>query len=155
MAKRQPSSLVVVVDTREKTPYLFESLGAQMVRRKLDSGDYSAAGYESRIAIERKTKADAYGCLGKQRARFKREIERLAGYEYAAIVIECSFSDFLRNPPATSQMSPRAAVNSLLSWSVRYGVHVWFADERDLGEAMTLRLLEKFVKDREAHDGGA
>ena len=122
------------------------------MKRKLDAGDYSILGQEDSITVERKTKRDAYSCLGTQRKRFKREIAKLAGYRYAAVVIECGLREFLLEPPAESQLSPKAAVNSLLSWSVRHGLHVWFADSRDLGEALTLRILEKFAKDCERKD---
>ena len=140
----------IIVDTRETLPYLFTNDGAEITRSALKSGDYSVAGYESRIAIERKTKADAYQSLGKNRARFKRQIERLAEFEYAAIIIECSMEDFIEKPPTSTMMSPRAAMNTLVSWSVRFGIHVWFAGCRLRGENLTLRLLEKFVKACEA-----
>jgi len=135
--------MVIVVDTREQTPYTFAEYGVAVERRKLDSGDYSIAGHEDQIAIERKTHVDAFGSLGKGRARFKREILRLNEYKYAAIIIECSLRSFLE-PPLNSMMSPVAAIRTLISWDIRYGVRVVFAGSRDLGEAYTLRILEKF-----------
>lgn len=129
----------VVVDTREQRPYTFP--GA--VTGTLPTGDYSLLGFEDRIAIERKTKADAYGSLGCGRARFRREAERMSELQYAAIVIEASVPDFLC-PPPFSQLAPAAALNSLLAWSVRFGIPVFFAGDRDHGAAITLQLLTKF-----------
>ena len=97
---------------------------------------------EDRVAVERKSKADAYSSLGKDRPRLKREFERLSEYDYAAMVIEASLSDFLR-PPGFSRMVPRAAINTLVSWSVKYGVHVFFADDRHLARALTYRILQQ------------
>jgi ERCC4-type nuclease len=131
--------LIVVVDTREQKPYRFP----HFERKTLITGDYSISGFEDRIAIERKTKEDAYKSFGRDRTRFRREIERLSDFEYGAIVVEASLPDLLR-APVFSRMNPKAVVNSFISWSVKYGVHVFFASDRRYGNALTRRLLEKF-----------
>lgn len=133
--------LVVAVDTREQKPYLFPRY--ELVALK--AGDYSIVGLEDRVAVERKSKEDAYSSLGRGRRRFEREMERLSRFDYAAVVIEATLNDFL-NAPAFSKMSPKAAVNSLIAWSVKYRVCVFFAGDRQLGKALTLRLLEKYWK---------
>ena len=131
----------VVVDNREQKPYHFP----QFEVKTLATGDYSIVGLEDRIAIERKSGPDAYASLGKGRARFERELERLAQFDYAAIVIESSLKGFLQ-PPAFSRLYPKAAVNSLIAWSIKYGVHVFFADDRRHANALTCQLLEKFYR---------
>ena len=100
-------------------------------------------GFENRAAIERKTKSDAYGSLGRARDRFRREVERLGDLDFGAIVVESAVADFLR-PPLYSEVSPRSAIATLLAWSVRYGVPVYFADDRRHGQAVTRSLLEKY-----------
>ena len=102
-------------------------------------------GLENRVAIERKTKSDAYGSLGRGRARFRREVERLADLDYAAIVVEDTVPGFLMRPPH-SKMNPRSAMCSLLAWSVRYRVPVFFAGDREHAQALTRKLLENFYK---------
>ena len=129
---------VIVVDTREQRPYCFKDA----VTKALTAGDYSVEGMEDRVAVERKSKIDAYASLGKDRARLKREFERLSEYDYAAMVIEASLSDFLR-PPGFSQMRPSSAINTLISWSVKYGVHIFFSDSRHLARALTYRILQQ------------
>lgn len=138
---------VVAVDTREQKPYRFP----RSEMKTLPTGDYSVVGLEDRIAIERKTKEDAYSSLGRGRARFARELERLSRYDYAAIVIETSLPDFLR-APAFSRMKPKAAANSIIAWSVKYRVCVFFAGDRLHGNALTRQLLEKFWR---YHNGDA
>ena len=130
------AGFTIVVDSREQLPYEFS--GA--VVKALASGDYSIAGLEDHIAIERKTKPDAYASLGRGRARFRREVERLAELDYAAIVIEDTLTGFLSRPPH-SMVNPRAAIASLLGWSVRYQVAVFFAGDRRHGRALTQKLL--------------
>lgn len=147
MTTRGRSDLVVAIDTRERKPYRFPRSEV----KTLPTGDYSIVGLEEQIAIERKTKSDAYSSLGQGRARFERELERLSRFDYAAVVIETSLPDFLR-APAFSRMNPRAAANSIIAWSVKYRVCVFFAGDRRHGNALTQRLLEKYWR---YHQGDA
>ena len=133
------SELVVAVDTREQKPYPF----ARCVVKTLKTGDYSIVGLEDQIAIERKERKDAYASLGRSRARFERELERLSTLDYSAIVIESSLPEFIR-PPPFSRLHPRTAINTLLAWAVKYRVGVFFAGDRQHGYALTRQLLEKY-----------
>ena len=135
---KQTSQYVVAVDTREQRPYRFPRFEV----KTLSTGDYSIVGLEDRVAIERKTKSDAYSSIGRGRARFNREFERLSQLSYAAVVVEASLTDFLQSP-AFSCMNPRTALKSILSWSVKYRVTVFFACDRRHGNALTRQLLEK------------
>ena len=141
------AELVVASDSREQKPYRF----ARSQVKTLASGDYSLIGLEDRIAIERKTKEDAYASLGQGRARFERELERLSHLDYAAVVVETSLPDFLC-APAFSRMHPKAAAGSIVAWSVKYRVCVFFAGDRLHGNALTRQLLEKYLR---YHHGGA
>ena len=146
MSRPSASRLTFIVDSREQRPYALP--GA--VVRGLPAGDYSVAGFEDRVAVERKSLSDAYSSLGANRERFRREVERLARYEFAAIVVEASLTQFLV-PPPFSRLHARAALGTLLSWCVRYRIPVLFAGDRAHGEATTRLLLEKFVR---YHGGG-
>ncbi len=148
-AERGSSSrLTIVVDTREQLPYAFRGADVDTARGTLASGDYSISGLESEVTVERKSLVDLFGTVGRGRARFERELERMSGMSFAAIVVEATLEDVLRRPPQRARISPRAVVGSLLSWQVRYGVHVVFAGDRRLAESTTLRLLEKYVRER-------
>lgn len=139
-----PESFTVIVDSREQKPYRFE----RMAVAALPAGDYSIQGLEGEVAIERKSRQDAYASLGSGRARFERELQRLSRLKYAAIVVESTLPDFLTPPPFT-KMNPKAAVNSLIAWSVKYRVCVFFAGDRVHAQTLTRRLLEKYWKYRE------
>lgn len=151
MAVAPAGGFTIVVDTREQQPYAF----AGAVTKTLPSGDYSIVGLEDKVAIERKSKTDAYGSLGHGRARFRREVERLAGFDYAAIVVEDTLQGFLQRP-AHSKMSPRAAISSLLAWSVRYHIVVFFGGDRDHSRALTRKLLQFYWRyhQEELHERG-
>ena len=130
---------IIVVDTREQKPYRFRH--AQV--KTLATGDYSIVGLEDRIAIERKTASDLLASLGRGRARFERELQRLSTLDYAAIVVESSLKQLLE-PQPYSRMNPKSATNSIISWSVKYRVPVFFADDRRHGQALTHALLNKY-----------
>jgi DNA excision repair protein ERCC-4 len=153
---------VVVIDTREQAAYSFASLKADICdgggplvitsrRGTLRSGDYSLRGYERRVAVERKSLADLYGTLGKGRDRFERELRRLAGFQFAAVVVEAELSEILSSPPPRSKLSPKSVYRSILAWQQRYpAVHWWFVPGRAMGETTTFRILERFFKEQHA-----
>jgi len=131
--------MIFAVDSREQRPYPLE--GAEVVT--LPAGDYSIVGLEDRVTVERKSRSDAYRSLGYGRARFEREMRRLVEYDFAAIVVESTLPDFLLRP-RFSRMNPRSAVSTLLAWSVKFRVPVYFAGDRRHGMAVTRKLLEYY-----------
>jgi len=60
----------ILVDTREQTPWSFPKT-EQVERAGLTTGDYSLAGLEGLVAIERKSLEDFVSCCGKGRERWK------------------------------------------------------------------------------------
>ncbi|HVY62329.1 MAG TPA: hypothetical protein VHF22_11785, partial [Planctomycetota bacterium] len=87
----------VVIDTREQAPLSFGSWPTVVAGMK--TGDYSIQGFEDQIAIERKSLSDLFGCIGRDRDRFERELLRLWALDYAAIVIEATLADVLEGAP--------------------------------------------------------
>lgn len=150
----------IVVDTREQLPFTFEGLtcdkadggGPLMVptlRAGLPTGDYSLAGYEEQVAVERKGISDLFGTLGQGRDRFERELARLAAMQFAAVVVEATLPEILASPPPFSELNPKTIVRSVMAWQQRFTrVHWWFAGPRRLAEAVTFRVLERFLKER-------
>lgn len=134
----------IIIDTREQKPY---RCPLPHIFATLETGDYSLEGYESRVVVERKSKADLYGSLGQGRERFEREAERMARFEFAALVIESDLPDLLVAPPHT-KMSPKAVVGSLTTWEIRYNIHVKFASDRRHGAALTWQILGKFWREK-------
>ena len=144
------ATLTILIDSREQKPYNLPN--SKIVT--LPHGDYSIEGAGNYgITIERKTHEDIYGCIAQSRARFERELEHLARYKYAAIVIETDLPRFL-TPPPYSGVHPKSAIGSVLAWSVKYRLPVFFAGSRRHGQALTRKLLEKFWQySQEVGDG--
>ncbi len=137
----------IVIDTREQLPYEFQ---VETERCTLPTGDYSIKGAESLVVIERKTTNDLIGCLTGGRERFERELYRGMSLQYFALVVECSLLN-LSNGHYTSLMEPKAAIQSLLTFSVRYGLPIFFAENRDYGARVTESLLQKFARETLKH----
>ncbi len=135
----------ILIDTREQLPYQFET---DAEPGKLDVGDYSIMGGESLVAVERKTVDDLVQCLTTERDRFERELYRGRSLDYFALVIEASLSD-LANGRYKSQAHPKAMIQSLLTFSVRYGLPIFFAENRGYGARVTESLLLKYGRELE------
>jgi len=134
-----PAGLVIAVDTREQAPYDWPG---RCVRATLHTGDYAITGAEDLATVERKSLADLLGSVGSGRDRFKREWERMTQMPAAALVIEADLPGLLAGT-AHSQMSPRAVIGTLASWSVRWGIPVWLASDRRHGAALTALILRQ------------
>lgn len=154
----------VVIDTREQQPYHFTGLYADaadggkpltvpVVRGTLASGDYSLAGHETAVAVERKSLADLFGTLAGGRDRFVRELERLAAYRFAAVIVEASWQAILDGPPH-SQLPPKTVFRSVVAWQQRYpAVHWWTVENRRMAEVTTYRILERYWKEHSGEGG--
>ncbi|HRT94004.1 MAG TPA: hypothetical protein P5532_06240 [Planctomycetota bacterium] len=142
---------LIVVDTRESLPLGFP--GAR--RATLATGDYSILGMEARVAIERKTLSDLFTCVGRERGRFERELERLAAMQYAAVVIEATLADILHGAEF-SRVHPMSAIGSVIAWSVKHRLPFFFAEDRRRCRSMVYHLLRKcWDYHREEADGNS
>lgn len=151
---------VVLVDQREWLPYAFAEIpadaqfggGTWRVHTRtqlLSSGDYTLDGYADAVAVERKSLQDLFGTVGQGRDRFVRELERLAGMRFAAVVVEAEWSTVFDSPPEHSRLDPRTVWRSVLAWMQRYPrVHWLMCPDRAFAEVATFRVLERFVREQ-------
>lgn len=149
----------MIVDTREQAPWGFDNLtdGAdkkplvvKTEKATLQSGDYSIAGFESQISIERKSKEDLYGTLTGGRERFERELERLQAMQWSIVIAEASLWEVVHSPPVGSRVLPKSIFRSIIALEQRFPKTHWrFCDERRFAEVYAFRALERFWKDRD------
>lgn len=162
----------VAIDTREQHAFAFTGLRSDAdkhyrplivptTRATLHTGDYSILdtgtehNYSDRITIERKSLADLFSTLGQNRARFERELDRMAELEWSAVVIEADWPTVLGCPPPHSQLRPKTIFRSVIAWQQRYpNVHWWLCAGREFAEVTTLRILERWWRDRAAKEKG-
>jgi ERCC4-type nuclease len=138
----------VIIDSREQLPYTFERFSnwvGKTVTDGLKTADYSLIGYESIIAVERKTLCDIVGSLMSGRERFLREMERLSTFKYKCLVIEATRED-LKTPydfAKAVKAHPNGIVGSLDALSVKYGIPVHYGCNRELSEEYVASFLSK------------
>jgi DNA excision repair protein ERCC-4 len=122
LADQEP---VIVVDTREQDPLVFDHLRA--MSGTLATGDYSVAGMEELFAVERKTVADLVGCcMGDSRERFAREMHRLRGFRFKRLLIVGTRGE-IELQRYHSRIAPKAVLATLSAFEVRYDCPVVFA----------------------------
>jgi DNA excision repair protein ERCC-4 len=133
----EPGDITAIIDTREQTPWELSPL--QTKGGTLTTGDYSVAGLEHVIAVERKSLSDLLGCIGQERERFEREMHRIQAFPVKALVIEASWAE-LEKGEWRSRVTSAAVVGSLLGW-MAMGVPVVLAGDHKRAGQLVSRLL--------------
>jgi ERCC4-type nuclease len=125
-----PDGFVLIIDTREQD-LLFDKMpkGLTVKRDKLDDGDYSIVGFEGTFAIERKKISDFLGYITHEREKTITKMKRLAKMDFAALVIEVD-EDELYFGSSYSQVGAEVIRAALVSFQVRYGVHIYMSNDR-------------------------
>ena len=132
--------VTVVVDTREQEPYSFPPRRFLVERRALPAGDYSLAGLEHVVAVERKTVEDFVHTVIRDRDRFRKELLKLAEYDRACVVVEAGLDDLLSGA-YRSGAHPSSVVGAALSIIVDYGVAVFLCSDRQCAR----RFVEEYL----------
>jgi DNA excision repair protein ERCC-4 len=138
--------MIILTDTREQQPFTFTSWPDVAIERgTLATGDYSLAGFESVIACERKELNDLIACLQNgNRERFEKELARGAALHHFCVLVEASLEDISRHR-YRSQMEPKAALQSLFAFQIRYGTAFLFCGNRAGAEYACYSLLSKYL----------
>ena len=137
----------IIIDTREQCPFSFrhEKMDATTAPGTLAVGDYSLAGLEDKVAVERKSLPDLVMCLGRERERFERELARGAALDAFAVVCEGSWLE-LAQGEYRSRLNPHAACQSVLAFAGRYRVPFLFAGSRSAAEYMAWGFLRQYLE---------
>jgi hypothetical protein len=143
---KQLNSIAVIRDTREKK-YIWNFSDFPEITvtdNKLDTGDYSIAGYENEFVIERKHSITElyHNFASSDKTRMLDVIERLSKIKHAYYIIECSISD-LYLPNRFSKVSPNYILSCILSLTLR-GINVIWAGDK--GEYIAGKLIQKYSK---------
>ena len=129
MSRSSAGPVTIVIDTREQEGYSFDSRLAATVRRALPAGDYSLAGLEGVVAVERKSLDDFVSTVIHSRARFRKELRKFSGYRAACIVVEAGVLDVLQGR-YRGEAHPNAVLGSALSIILDFRVPVFFCSSR-------------------------
>jgi DNA excision repair protein ERCC-4 len=140
-------AMKILIDTREQMPFSFKGYAVDLEPATLLVGDYSLPGFQDRVSIERKSLDDLVDCLmGKDRDRFERELARGRHYDLFMVVVEASLADVSQGR-YRSEMRAQAALQSIITFQVRYGVSFVWAGNRAGAEYITHGLLSKYLRE--------
>ena len=123
----------IIVDTREKTPWKFNKSERcnGSVSEKLDTGDYSIKEMEDIFVVERKSSVgELWTCLGQDKVRFFKEMERIKPFKYKFLFLEFSINDIINYPKVIRKygrktpIKPEYIFSKLIEIQVKYGVHI-------------------------------
>ena len=150
MTELKPEQVTAIVDSREQLPLDLAPLKVKV--KCLDTGDYSVQGLEHVIAIERKSLSDLLGCVGGDRKRFDREIQRLLSYPTRALVIESTWPE-IEAGGWRSKITPQAATGSLLGW-IATGIPIIMCGDHQRAGRYVSRLLFTAARRRWRENSG-
>ena len=150
-AKLDPKNVIAIVDSREQNALNLEPLTT--VTSTLPTGDYSIRGLEHVVAIERKSLDDLVGCVGRDRERFDREVQRLLAFPVRILVIESSWEAIESHEPAFPQwrgkVTREAVLGSLMGWQAA-GLSVHMAGDHERAGKHVARMLYTVARRRYA-----
>ena len=137
----------ILIDSREQRPFTFANYEVKPEVVALPVGDYSLPGFQDRVSIERKSLEDLIACLmGDNRDRFERELAKARHFDFFAVVVEAPLSAVSRGQ-YRSEMKVQAALQSILTFQVRYGVAFVWAWNRAGAEYIVHGLLSKYLRE--------
>lgn len=128
-ARSSAGPATIIIDTREQEAYSFDPRLVATVRRALPAGDYSVAGLENTVAVERKSLDDFISTVIHGRDRFRNELRKLNSYRAACVVVEAGIPDVLLHR-YRGRAHENAVLGSVLSIILDFQIPVFFCSDR-------------------------
>jgi hypothetical protein len=120
----------IIIDTREQLPWEFGYHSTS--HQKLDTGDYSIAGFEDVLAIERKRSVSEIA-NNLSESRFLDVLDRMSKIRYSFILLEFELNDVLEYPNNSDipkklwsklRVSGNYILKRLVEIQMQYGIHI-------------------------------
>lgn len=140
---RSVEVVAIRIDSRERYPYKFAGLPAEIERLALPAGDYGAV-VDGRVvaAVERKVLDNFMSSLGDGTLAF--QVQKLSEVTSGAVVVEGNYADLFRS----EHVGGAWLADMLARLQVRYPeVPIVFAGSRRLAEDWTFRFLRSATED--------
>ena len=147
--------MIVLQDTREKTPISFEKITcvSKVIVRKLDFGDYAAiyeppniTPYMSNLYLERKSLNDLFGTLTSGMERFKKEINRSKKVGADMIIAVEGTDKDVWNGIKHSRVKGATILKTLDTLWLKYHVPTIFCATRTLMASRMVNLWETYYR---------
>lgn len=131
----------IICDTREHAGHAWSFGDIETETRKLDTGDYSLAGLENIVCVERKKSPSEVAInIGSDSVRFNKELERMRSFEFAFILLEFTLEDALRFPEGSNiprskwskiRVGGKFLVKTLSTYKEKYNIDVYYCGDRE------------------------
>lgn len=134
---------VVLVDTREQTPFDFSRFSgwfARVEKRALKVGDYTVEGLEDICAVERKDLPDLIHSLTVDRPAFINRLRVMSCFPHRLLVISAPLSE-VKSPYAHSNVNPNRILQSLIAVLAGLNVPFLCTETHELGEEVVASYL--------------
>ena len=142
--------MTILIDTREPWPHPWAAswpADVRVMRGTLETGDVALAALPDAGVIERKTVPDLLSCLGRERERFERELQRGRYTGRLVVVCEGSMADLLcESQRRGGRMSDASIIGTLAAWQRRY-CPFFFAGSIKVAAELTERFLRGQVRE--------
>jgi ERCC4-type nuclease len=132
--------LPIVVDTREQRPWVFDPSQVIASRAALPAGDYSLVGLETRVVLERKSIGDLVQTVIHDWLRFRKELNRLSGFDVAAVVVEGNLEQIVRHEYESDAL-PASVLGRINGIFLDHTIPVLFWGSSQLATDMAYRFL--------------
>lgn len=141
--------MLILIDSREQTPFKFRDVETTI--GKLDTGDYSLAGFESEVCVERKASVAEFA-KNITEERFWREMDRMAGFRWKYILCEFSMNAIMQYPVGSDiprsrwryiRIRPQFILSKIAELEVDYGIPVILAGSREHAKSLLLAIFRK------------
>jgi len=142
----------IIIDTREKKPWFFS--GVETTRAKLDTGDYSLAGLEDKLCIERKQNVSELAENVCQ-ARFEKELKRMEEIPHSFLILEFSIDDIMAYPQGSnvpkrmwSKLKTKGPfiMRRISELCIEHDVNVIFAGDVDNAAMFSMKLMKRITE---------
>jgi len=148
----------VIVDTREQYPWSFASstIIDNVIHKKLDTGDYSMAGFEDVLCIERK-KSVAELATNITDDRFKRELERMAQFKYKFLLLEFNYyqidqypegSDIPKRLQGKIKVTGSFIIKCLTEIQIKHDIHIMACGNAQYAEYIAEKIMKRVYESR-------
>jgi hypothetical protein len=142
MPKSKIPNYTVIKDTREQDGWFFSEYDkcCGMEVTGLHTGDYTMKGYEDLVCIERKGCSSEIAMnLGRKKAPFQAEMERMKDFPFSFIICEFSMSDLIRYPEGSKvparmktkvKVTGKYLLKSIIEFQIWYNTKILFCDNK-------------------------
>jgi ERCC4-type nuclease len=128
-----PDGFGISIDTREQESIFGTRIPKGLVvhSKTLIDADYSITGMEDRFAVEKKQISDLISYCTSEREKTKRKLLRFSKMEWVGLMVVVGRESELYQPYQYSNVSPEVIRQSLVSFSVRWGLHIYVGNREN------------------------